>query len=343
VALLGTVNQDIAREQAASEIDAYLGKPVRQAELHASLISLLRAETAKGTSTSPEVPTARGGLQGHILVADDNAVNREMAQGMVELLGCTVQTVPDGQAAVLTYRSQKFDAILMDCQMPGMDGYEATRQIRCHEAARQTDERIPIIALTANVFQGQRQKCLDADMDDFLAKPFALEHLRGTLLSWLPTGSDASAEGRAGDSRHDIPVDHADTAEIGETRRTAQSVQLDPKAITNLRALQKDGAESVILKFSRVFEQTSDELLVRLQLGMEQLDAGEVNAAAHSLKTSAANLGAGDLAALARKLEELARDDDLVAAGPVFAQLKDAYLAARAALDALCQREQVAS
>jgi two-component system sensor histidine kinase/response regulator len=118
-----------------------------------------------------------------VLLVEDNAINREVALAMLETLGCEVETAEDGASAVEAASRGRFDVILMDCQMPGMDGFTATRRIRELEAGR--GPRTPIVALTANAMTGDRERCLAAGMDDFVAKPVELEHLEAKLAAWL--------------------------------------------------------------------------------------------------------------------------------------------------------------
>ncbi len=119
-----------------------------------------------------------------VLLAEDNAVNREVATGLLELLGCVVDVAEDGDAAVRTLDHAVHDVVLMDCQMPKRDGFVATRDIRALEAANESP-RIPIIALTANAMRGDRERCLSAGMDDFVSKPFRVEELRNALVRWM--------------------------------------------------------------------------------------------------------------------------------------------------------------
>ena len=122
----------------------------------------------------------------HILVAEDNPVNQEVALGMLENLDCRVEAVSNGLEAVEVLTTRGFDLILMDCQMPEMDGYQATQLIRQTEQATNGDEdSIPIIALTAHAMEGARERCLAAGMDDYLAKPFTQEQLAEVLERWL--------------------------------------------------------------------------------------------------------------------------------------------------------------
>lgn len=128
-------------------------------------------------SASPVVGT-------RVLLAEDNPVNREVALGMLESMGCHVEMVEDGGQAVEAAAKQQYDLIFMDCQMPNMDGFTATAMIRAHEASHKSTRHMPIIALTANALEGDREKCLAAGMDDYLSKPFSLEGLRTTLQRW---------------------------------------------------------------------------------------------------------------------------------------------------------------
>jgi CheY-like chemotaxis protein len=117
------------------------------------------------------------------LLAEDNPVNQEVGRSFIEILGYQVDVVENGAAAVEAARRQRYDLIFMDCQMPEMDGYQATEEIRRVTA---NGRRMPIIALTANAMQEEAAKCRDAGMDDLLAKPFSLEQLRNMMARWLP-------------------------------------------------------------------------------------------------------------------------------------------------------------
>jgi CheY-like chemotaxis protein len=126
-----------------------------------------------------------GKLSARLLVVEDDRVNQRVIELLLEKLGCSCHIVGEGAGAVAAARAEKWDAILMDCQMPGMDGFEAARQIRQHLAG----QPLPIIALTANAMVGDREACVAAGMDDFLAKPVRQEELRSCLEKWLPDRS----------------------------------------------------------------------------------------------------------------------------------------------------------
>ena len=125
-------------------------------------------------------------LSGHVLLAEDNPVNQHVTSAMLKRLGCTYRIAEDGHAVLTEIERHSFDLILMDCHMPEMDGLEATRHIRSREAEKASDERVAIIALTANVVEGDREQCLAVGMDDYLAKPFRQAQLYEVLQRWLP-------------------------------------------------------------------------------------------------------------------------------------------------------------
>jgi PAS domain S-box-containing protein len=162
------------------DTNARLTKPVRQSVLYQAIAGLV-GRAAQPTRTRRLMDTDAASLQGlRVLLAEDNPVNQIVAQGMLELLGCVTTTVDNGEQAVAQLNEGDFDVILMDCQMPVMDGYAATVEIRTREQ-QHARRRTPIVALTANALQGDREQCLIVGMDDYLSKPFSLEQLGGLL------------------------------------------------------------------------------------------------------------------------------------------------------------------
>ena len=141
----------------------------------------------------PEKPAPAPVRSLKVLLVDDNEINLLVAQSMLESLGHRVTSAHDGHSALIEVRRTRFDAILMDCQMPGMDGYEATRIIREEETARGEATRVPIIALTANALSGAQEECLAAGMDDYLLKPVGLDPLRDALIRAVESELDATS------------------------------------------------------------------------------------------------------------------------------------------------------
>ena len=168
-------------------IEAYLTKPARQTELFETISKMMHASRSKG-SENLDTKTSTSALQltGHILLAEDNPVNQDVAVGMLEQLGCRVKVVETGRQVITVLSQHDFDVVLMDCQMPEMDGFTATETIRRHEQAAGTPSHLPIIAVTANAMAGDREKCLTVGMNDFLSKPYTQAQLGKLLARWLP-------------------------------------------------------------------------------------------------------------------------------------------------------------
>ncbi len=145
-----------------------------------------------GRSAEETIVGRMGPQAPRVLLAEDNAVNQQVASLQLRKLGCAVDIAANGKEAVERWSQSLYDAVLMDCQMPEMDGYEATREIRRREG---TQTRTPIIALTANAMPGDREKCLRAGMVDYIAKPATISQLRDVLLRWLAQGTEPAFAG----------------------------------------------------------------------------------------------------------------------------------------------------
>ena len=179
-------------------IDAYLSKPIRQAQLLECLCLLLDNQTAAETATTSEAPPliTRHSLnesettaKPRLLLAEDNPVNQKVACKMLEKLGYRVDVAGNGQEAVAAHERSRYPLILMDCQMPEVDGFEATALIRKMEGR---SAHTPIVAMTANAMQGDRERCLAAGMDDYIAKPVRPKELQAILDTWLGTAGAAT-------------------------------------------------------------------------------------------------------------------------------------------------------
>ena len=186
IILLGSIGQrDRQRAVQHADIDAYLTKPVRQLQLYECIA---KASGRMISSTSPSLaadhgPTdAQAALQINVLLAEDNIVNQKVAARMLGKLGCRIDVVGNGEEAIEALDRMAYDVVLMDCQMPVMDGYSATHIIREREAT--TGAHLPIIAMTANALMGDRERCLQAGMDDHVSKPVKLEELLEVLQKW---------------------------------------------------------------------------------------------------------------------------------------------------------------
>ncbi|MGH9748871.1 MAG: response regulator, partial [Candidatus Polarisedimenticolia bacterium] len=198
-----------AAEARRARIEAYLSKPVRQSELYNVLTMVLgKAVPDGGLVTRHSLSEEKPALRGRVLLAEDNAVNQEVITCMLESLGCTVEVAADGEAALEKIAGGGYDLVLMDCQMPRRDGYEATGELRRRERGKGDGGRLPVIALTAHAMEGDRERCLAAGMDDYVSKPVPQETLKRALERWLPRAKGGAA-GRTRSPRNPAPAAEA--------------------------------------------------------------------------------------------------------------------------------------
>lgn len=311
----------------AQRFAALVIKPPRQAPLFDALAHaidaplLIDARRREVRDIPPQSDLRAKNLR--VLVAEDNPVNQELTLNLLELAGCAVTLTSNGQEALDACQHESFDLILMDCQMPGMDGYEATQAIRRHES-NHGKLPTPIIALTANAVDGDRDKCIAVGMNDYLSKPFTRQQLGEMLTKW----SDASA--RSG----------VQTGVMKEPLRAARHAALpvgsplDRTVLNNIRALQRPHSPSLLGRLINVYFSSSQELMASLRQGLAQTDSEAVRKAAHALKSSSANLGAQQLAGLCKDLEALGRANRLDEAQAIYSQVEHEYVRVTQALDA---------
>ncbi|MEW6520510.1 MAG: response regulator [Thermodesulfobacteriota bacterium] len=306
-------------------VDLYLSKPVRQSLLF-SCLSSLQKETAaaaagEGVGQGAGAPAAAGPLsfQARILVVEDNLVNQDVAREMLHYLNCRAEVAENGRQALAAVAEQEFDLILMDCHMPEMDGFTAAREIRRREAEKGAGRRVPIIALTGDVQTGVREQCQTAGMDDFLGKPFYMNDLQNVLGRWLP--------GRPAPPAAPPALENGEPG--GETRLRSL---LDQKRLEMIRAMQRPDSPSVLDRIINMYTENSPEILRAIHEAVHKGDGEALREAAHSLKTSSANLGAIELASLCKELEVLGGSAGTEAAAELLDRLDDAYREATAAL-----------
>jgi len=321
VLLTSSAQRGEASEAEAAGMAGYLSKPVHSGQLYACLATVLASD---GVLPRASIVTrhrlAEAAIRGGtVLLAEDNPVNQRVASGMLQALGYVVEVVSDGREAVAAAASRRFDAILMDCQMPEMDGYEATRLIR---AAEGTTRHTPIVAVSASAMRQDRERCLDAGMDDHLAKPLRRDQL-AVLLEQFVHGSRP-----ARDADDDPSVDSAQ-APVGDLQTSIRS-RLDELFEGLDGDIEADSAEllqSFLRRAADEIDQVTDALAVN--------DAQRVRQCAHSLKGMAANVGVTTVAMLAAEVEDAARDGHLHSVGPVGDDLRAALATAETTIHAM--------
>ena len=285
----------------------YLNKPIRRADLHRSVTSLFTLTSAAlWPRQQGSAPVGR--LHGRVLLVEDNVINQGVGKAMLAKLGLAFELANHGAEAVEWVRRADFDLVLMDCQMPVMDGFEATAAIRALPGVR--GKTLPIVALTANAMQGDEQACRDAGMDGFLSKPYTLSALHATLTGWL-ANSDARPAAAPTDARQQS---------AGVRRASAEAPAINRRAIDTLQELDEPGSTALVTQLVTSFLQSAEGHLARIASALTTGDAKTAGQTAHTLKSSAANLGAEALAACYRKLEKSAREGRLDDAGVLLVQ-----------------------
>jgi signal transduction histidine kinase/DNA-binding response OmpR family regulator len=324
-----------------------LKKPLRQHGLYAALVRALGMEPAPGEEQWDGLDPQR--RPPHVLLVEDNQVNQEVGKGMLESLGCTVDLADNGLAAVDSVRRTVYDLVFMDCQMPELDGLEATKRIRSWEAKggnpgdatwnwdaevslfrapapapQVPGSRLPIISLTAFAMKGDREACLESGADDYLSKPFTREELCRIMRRHLPAQpSEASAAPAPQAAR-----DHSEA--ISRDQMTG--------AIEMIQMLPGNRGMEVLRKVVDFYLTSTPTLLQTMREAQSGGDAAKLKAAAHSFKSSSANLGALKLADACLELETLGRAGSTEGALPLLMQVEEEYRTVREALQggALC-------
>jgi PAS domain S-box-containing protein len=292
-------HEDAAAMRAAG-LDAYLTKPVRHAQLFESLSRVIANESTHLASPAlyKHAPTGAPAANAmRILIAEDNIVNQKVAVSQAHKLGCHADVVGNGREALEALAAAEYDLVLMDCQMPELDGYKATALLREREGGgRHTN----VVAMTAHAIEGDREKCLAAGMDDYLSKPLRFEALKEVVNRYRPV-------------------------------RAGEKPAITPESLEGLRELGSDGSGDILTELIDTYLENSPRVLAAAGQALENRDAAGVAQAAHALMGSSSNFGAKPLQELCRQLETVARA--IETNWPRAGQLLDAI---RVELDRVC-------
>lgn len=299
---------DPDRARQANVLD-WTGKPVRFSELHDTLLRLAapNVAAADGTPIPSPVPVSAP-TRGRVLVVEDNAVNQLVAEGVLAGLGYRADIVSDGKQALNALSLTDYDAVLMDCHMPTMDGYDCTRELRQREATRR---HTPVIAMTAGVMAEDRQRCLDAGMDDFIAKPIDVDALQAALSQWTTTTASAGDS-----SAHD-------TQEAGRPSSSTAppAAVLDEARVTLLRSMGPQDGWGLLPAVGHAFLDDAPAQAAAIHRAVHDGDRPQLRQAAHRLRGAAANLGMTTVADLCQTLEAMADAERIDTASDLLARL----------------------
>ena len=303
-----------------------LTKPVKEGALYEALITVLDDQDASAGAPmhlqrSDGAP--RGGRVLRILVAEDNPVNQKVALRMFTKLGCRADVVGNGKEAVDAVRTVPYDMVFMDCNMPEVDGFVATRMIREMET---NHNHTVIIAMTANALKGDKEKCLDAGMDDYIAKPVRQNELGAMVDRW------SGAPNPAPDIPVTTPVSQAPTVPVVDVNRLDELAELgdeeDPEWLASI--LDK-------------FVEDAASRIVKLVVTAEAADAAQLGQVAHALKGSCGNIGAAGMVTICQHLQALGKSGSVQGASDQIAALEKEFAKVREALDTYRQTKAKAS
>lgn len=306
--IVGEVEPELAQE---SGISASISWPVRRRKLFEALLHA--AQIKQATRVTQEWDANQFRFSGRVLLAEDNEVNSQVAKSMLRKLGFDVDVVVDGELAAEAVKSSEYNLILMDCQMPNVDGMQASKRIRQWEQET-GKERNLIIAMTAESGDDAKQRCLDSGMDDYLMKPVKRRVLAEVVAQWLPYQTESSEKQQQLNAR---------------TYQADEMLNID--ALRELQELAPDSFTELIQNYLTDTSSTLDEL----GDAFDHQQPNIVSARAHSLKSSSMYVGANQIARLATELEHASLDE----AGQIIEKLEQTFVATRAAYSQYLRRD----
>ena len=305
IILLTSFDQDVG--QISDGALRRLAKPIRQSALWECIAA--NVETLPAIAPAPITLAADqpGKGRGPVLVAEDSPVNLEVAVAILESMGCVVETAVNGRHALDRHATGEYSLIFMDCQMPEMDGFEATAEIRGREAL--SGRRTPIVALTASVVEDGRRRCLAVGMDDYLAKPFTLDQMSAMLTRWLGPPEDPA-------TREPLSL---------VTEASAAAEPIDEQVLDSLHRLQREGRPDIVQQLIELFFKGAAGLLMDLDDGATTGDVALLYRASHALKSASANLGAIVLSTHCKELEALSKSGTAADAARLVKLIREDY------------------
>ena len=291
-------NKRVKDKAKEAGFDRIIKKPVRHSTLHNVIAVAMGFMVEPEAAQAEEVESLKSeslelGGNENILLVEDNLVNQRVASSMLAKLGCNIELAGNGEIAIEKIRKNKFDLVFMDCQMPTLDGFAATRKIREMEAKKGLDP-IVIIAMTANAMEGDRQRCLDAGMNDYLGKPVKLNTFKKMLRKWLPSEKNN--------------IDNTSSEEISMSDPTSGRKMPHLDGVVAEDIIECLGMEA-FHDIANLFIETAGELVESLGEAFDKRDKEGIHYLAHTLKGSSGNIGASQLFYLCERLDSVASSD----------------------------------
>ncbi|HEX2123465.1 MAG TPA: response regulator [Thermoanaerobaculia bacterium] len=301
----------------AAGLDAFLIKPIRRTQLCDTASRLLLGESPRAAAQRAH-EEAVSSKRARVLLVEDNAVNQLVALGQLRRLGHDCVIAANGADAITLLRDERFDLILMDCQMPDVDGYEATRRIRQLPGP---SSQTPIVAITAHALPGEREKCLNAGMNDYIAKPVSLEQLGAVIRLWASKPSEATPAVQG----------------TPEEMEADDLYVLDRERVSSFMAIGRS-QEGFLEGLVRTFRQDVPSRLDALRAAAASANAHELALAAHALKSSSGSVGAKRMQIIAASIEDKAREGKIDGAEASIDQLAAEFRRVMAAYDGIVRR-----
>ncbi|CAK0772424.1 two-component system, sensor histidine kinase and response regulator [Gammaproteobacteria bacterium] len=302
--MLCSSSQSVASLRQTLQIEHCLIKPIRQSELYDAIYRIIsRRMNGKVSEVIIEPVATKLAFIGRVLVAEDNRVNWIVAQAWLEGMGVEAHIAANGREVLEKLQEQIFDLILMDCQMPEMDGFEATAIIRANALANGV-RHIPIVAITANAVPGDRDRCLAAGMDDYLSKPYSGKQLSAVLAHWLPVASQHSGNVEA--TPPDLPMAMLPNSVLA-------SAPINQAILEQVRKITPNDGGTLVRRLIETYLRDSSEHIKRLEQALTTAEAGVLAKIAHTLKSSSMNVGAELLAEHFREIERHGKAEDITA------------------------------
>jgi two-component system, sensor histidine kinase and response regulator len=291
-------SKDVARCRELG-VATYMAKPIGQSELLDAILNTIGRHGLPPQAATPATPEPESRCGWRVLLAEDNLVNRELAVAILEKLGHSFAVAGNGREVLAALKTETFDLVLMDVQMPEMDGLEATRQIRGQEQT--TGRHIPIIALTAHALAGDRAACLNAGMDDYVTKPVRRKELIAAIDRVLP----------------------GETKGISDAGPASGMADPGQSAFDRAKLLEEvEGNVNLLRRLGKLYGEGTPKLLEQIRAAVQSGDSVMLEKAAHTLKGSLAQFYANGAMETARRLEDMGHCRDLAAAAPALIELE---------------------